>query len=69
MRNKMPKVKTKKAAAKRFKITAKGKLIHRSQMAAHYKIKKRKYRIYRQRRPAILEGSEKKKILRLIPYR
>lgn len=64
----MPKTKTKKAAAKRFKLTAKGKLIHRSQMAAHGKIKKRKYRIYRQKRSKVLKGAEKKRILRLLPY-
>ncbi len=65
----MPKAKTKKTAAKRFKITASGKLLHRSQMAAHYKLKKRRYRSYRQKRPQVLEGAEKKRVLRLLPYR
>lgn len=65
----MPKAKTNKTAAKRFKITATGKIIHRSQMAAHYKVKKRKYRSYRQKRPKFLEGAEKKRVLRLLPYR
>lgn len=64
----MPKAKTKKAAAKRFKITGTGKILHRSQMAAHGKIKKRKYRIYRQKRLRELTGAEKKRILRLLPY-
>lgn len=64
----MPKQKTKKAAAKRFKITRRGKILRGHQMASHLKIKKRKYRIYRQKRTAYVSKSEEKKIRRLLPY-
>jgi len=62
------KAKTKKAAVKRFKITKTGKILHRSQMMSHLKVKKRKYRIYRQKRLQKLTGAERKKVLRLLPY-
>lgn len=61
-------MKTKKAVAKRFKVTATGKVLHHSQMAAHGKLAKRKYRIYRQKRLKEITGAEKKRILRLLPY-
>jgi large subunit ribosomal protein L35 len=64
----MPKVKTKKAAEKRFKITKKGKILRRHQMASHLKIKKRKYRIYRQKRTAYVSKANRKKVGRLLPY-
>ncbi|HVZ11642.1 MAG TPA: 50S ribosomal protein L35 [Patescibacteria group bacterium] len=36
----MSKIKTRKAAAKRFKITASGKVLHRHQMRRHLRRKK-----------------------------
>jgi len=44
----MPKVKTKKIVAKRFKITARGKVLHRVQGARHLRRKKSKSRQRRQ---------------------
>lgn len=64
----MSKAKTKKSVAKRFKITGTGKVLHYSQMAAHGKIKKRKFRIYRQKKLKEIIGAEKKRVLRLLPY-
>ncbi|MBI3385491.1 50S ribosomal protein L35 [Candidatus Gottesmanbacteria bacterium] len=46
----MPKVKTKKIVAKRFKMTATGKLLHRVQGRRHLRRKKNKSRQRRQDR-------------------
>lgn len=46
----MPKMKTKKIVAKRFKITATGKVMHRVQGARHLRRKKSKSRQRRQDR-------------------
>lgn len=62
------KQKTKKAVAKRFKITKTGKVLHRSQYSSHLKFKKSKNRIRRQKEPAQLLGLQAKKIKRLLPY-
>lgn len=64
----MPKIKTKKVVAKRFKITKKGKIIGRRQMSRHLKIKKTKARIRRQKEPKAIKQQLAKKIARLIPY-
>lgn len=48
----MPKVKTKKIVAKRFKLTKTGKLLHRVQGRRHLRRKKSKARQRRQDRPA-----------------
>lgn len=64
----MPKQKTKKSAAKRFKITPTGKILRGHQMASHNKNKKRKYRLYRQKRTAFVSKADRKKIRQLIPY-
>lgn len=47
----MPKVKTKKIAVKRFKLTGTGKLVHRGQGARHLRSKKNKARQRRQDAP------------------
>lgn len=65
----MPKVKTKKAAVKRFKITKTGKILRRGQMMSHLKLKKRQWRIYRQKKTAHVAKADEKRIKRLIPYR
>ncbi len=48
------KIKTKKIAAKRFKVTKTGKVLHRVQGARHIRRNKRKSRQRRQDRPAKL---------------
>lgn len=50
----MPKIKTKKIAAKRFKITKTGKLLHRTQGARHIRRKKSKSRQRRQDKPKMI---------------
>jgi len=62
------KTKTKKAAAKRFRITPTGKIIRGRQMAGHLKAAKSKSAKNRYRRPAQVSKPEKKIIERLLPY-
>lgn len=64
----MPKVKTRKAARKRFKITKTGKVIRGRQYGRHLKEKKSKRRSRRQREPAELVGKQAKTIKRMLPY-
>lgn len=53
----MPKIKTRKVAAKRFKLTGTGKLVHRVQGARHLRRKKDKRRQRRQDRQVALENA------------
>ncbi len=56
------KLKTKKAAAKRFKVTKTGKVIFRHQYRSHLRMKKSKSRLRRQKEPGVLTGEFAKKI-------
>ena len=51
----MPKLKTKKIAAKRFKVTGTGKLVHRVQGSRHIRRRKSKRQQRRQDRQVVLE--------------
>lgn len=51
----MPKMKTRKVAAKRFKVTGTGKLVHRVQGARHIRRRKDKRQQRRQDRQVALE--------------
>lgn len=62
------KVKTKKAAAKRFRITVAGKILRRRQMAGHLKAAKTKSAITRYKQVAYVSKAEKRNIERLLPY-
>lgn len=62
------KLKTKKAAAKRFKITKGGKILRRRQMASHLKLAKSKSAKNRYKKVAYIAQDEKKRIEKLIPY-
>jgi large subunit ribosomal protein L35 len=53
----MPKIKTRKVAAKRFKLTGTGKLVHRVQGARHLRRKKSKRQQRRQDRQVALENA------------
>lgn len=64
----MPKVKTKKAAQKRFKITKTGKVIRGRQYGRHLKAKKSQKRSRRHKEPAKLTGKFAKTIKRMLPY-
>lgn len=67
---KMPKLKTKKAVAKRFKITATGKVMHYGAGGQHllsHKSSKRKRRI---KKLSVLKNKgDSKAVKRLLPYR
>ena len=62
------KQKTKKAAVKRFKITASGKILRGRQMAGHLKAAKTKSAKVRYKQIAYISKSEKNRIKRLMPY-
>lgn len=53
----MPKMRTRKVAAKRFKLTGTGKLVHRVQGARHLRRKKNKRQQRRQDRQVALENA------------
>ncbi|OGD86102.1 50S ribosomal protein L35 [Candidatus Curtissbacteria bacterium RIFCSPLOWO2_01_FULL_41_18] len=61
------KQKTKKAAVKRFKITKRGKILRRRQMANHLKAAKSKTARKRYKKIAFVSKPDKKTIKRLLP--
>ena len=63
----MPKVKTRKTAAKRFKVTGTGKLMYEHSRMNHLKINKRKSRLRRMTLEGQATGGEKDKIRRMLP--
>lgn len=62
----MPKPKTKKSAAKRFKITARGKVKHRSAGTSHLAVRKSKKRRRQLRGTDVLSSTEAKRVIPLI---
>jgi large subunit ribosomal protein L35 len=64
----MPKIKTKKSAAKRYHVTASGKVKYKKQGLRHILTKKNAKRKRRLRLPAILSSVESKRVKRLLPY-
>ncbi len=60
------KVRTKKSAAKRFKITATGKLLHRSQGFRHLRSKKNKKWLRTAKKMKSVIGTMKKKLLKML---
>lgn len=64
----MPKMKTRKAAAKRFKKTKSGKYKHRKAYRSHILTKKRKKRKRQLRKDSYLDSSQAKKVDKLLPY-
>ena len=64
----MPKMKTKKAAAKRYHVTGTGKIRYKKQGLRHILTKKNAKRKRRLRLPAILTTVEEKRVKQLMPY-
>lgn len=64
----MPKMKTKKAAAKRFKITGTGKVRRPKQGGQHGMIGKSRTRRRRLRDNAIVSSAFEKRVKLLLPY-
>ncbi len=64
----MPKIKTNKAAAKRFKKTAKGKWKRRKSNASHILTKKTTRRKRSLRSSALVSKADSKRVARMLPY-
>ena len=64
----MPKMKTEKAAAKRYHVTGTGKVRYKKQGLRHILTKKNAKRKRRLRLPAILSHVEEKRVKQLMPY-
>ncbi len=64
----MPKMKTRKAAAKRYRVTGTGKVRYKKQGLRHILTKKSSKRKGNLRATGILHESEAKKVKVLLPY-
>ena len=64
----MPKMKTNRGAAKRFKATGTGKIVRNKAYASHILTKKTTKRKRGLRKSAILDESNVKGIKRILPY-
>lgn len=64
----MPKMKTNRSAAKRFKRTASGKLKHKRAFARHILTSKTSKRKRQMRRPAFVGPADQKRMEVLLPY-
>ncbi len=65
----MPKIKTKRGAAKRFKITANGKIKREKAFAGHLFTSKSKDRKRNLRAAGFVNSKEQQNIRKLIPYK
>jgi len=63
----MPKMKTRKAVQKRFKVTANGKVMHKSSGKSHILTKKNRKRKRQLRDFEKLSGKDKKRIKQMLP--
>lgn len=64
----MPKIKTRRSAAKRYKLTSTGKVRFKKQGLRHILTKKNSKRKRRLRLPAMLSKVEVSRVKRLLPY-
>ena len=64
----MPKMKTNRGAAKRFKRTGTGKFVYNKSFHSHILTKKSRKRKRRLRKNAILHSSGQKQVRKLLPY-
>lgn len=64
----MPKMKTKRSAAKRVKVSASGKLMRRSGWKSHLLEAKRPKRRRRLRKAGVISAVDAARIRRLVPY-
>ncbi|MFZ7111047.1 MAG: 50S ribosomal protein L35 [Desulfatiglandales bacterium] len=64
----MPKMKTNRGAAKRFKATGTGKVLRSKAFASHILTKKTTKRKRGLRKAGLVDATNKKAITRLIPY-
>ena len=64
----MPKLKTKRAAAKRFTRTGGGKLARNRAFASHIMTKKSRKRKRTLRKPTLVDKTDRKRVRRMLPY-
>jgi len=64
----VPKIKTLRAAAKRFKKTARGKIRRKKAYASHIMGKKSPKRKRHLRTPGLIDSSDLSRIKRMMPY-
>ena len=65
----MPKIKTHKSTAKRFRLTGRGKIVRMHQGAGHLRRHKDPRTLIKYRQEEFVEqGASKKRIIRLAPY-
>jgi len=64
----MPKMKTRKSAAKRYKITSTGKVKYKKQGLRHILTKKSSKRKRKLRILGTLSNTERKRVKKLLPY-
>ncbi len=65
----MPKIKTNRGAAKRFKTTGSGKIVRNKAFSSHILTKKTTKRKRGLRKSGLVDVSNSKQIARLIPYK
>ena len=68
-RLRMPKIKTNRGAAKRFKTTGSGKIVRHKAFSSHILTKKTTKRKRGLRKATLVDPTNKKQIARLIPYK
>ncbi|MEM5948550.1 50S ribosomal protein L35 [Spirochaetia bacterium 38H-sp] len=64
----MPKIKTRKSVAKRFKVTGSGKVKYKKQNLRHILTKKNKKRKRHLRKAGVLPKMEERRVHSLLPY-
>jgi large subunit ribosomal protein L35 len=64
----MPKIKTNRGAAKRFRITGSGKIVRNKAFANHILTKKSAKRKRNLRKSALVDSANLRQVARLIPY-
>jgi large subunit ribosomal protein L35 len=64
----MPKLKSHRGAAKRFKITGSGKIVRNKANASHILTKKSTKRKRNLRKSALVDAANRKSLGRLLPY-
>lgn len=64
----MPKIKTSRAAAKRFKKTGTGKIVRNKAYKSHILTKKTQKRKRNLRKPTVLDATNVKSMKKILPY-
>ena len=65
---KMPKIKTNRGAAKRFKTTGSGKIVRNKAFSSHILTKKSTKRKRNLRKSGLVDATNLKQVAKLIPY-